>query len=144
MKNKAIWTLTLSILLFADFLGLMHYRQGQETFHLEDLEGEREYLNIFPIEGIAGDGTQGVSFRIENGEVTTKFQPFGTDEIRDLFYAKRKGLTGIQKYGYRYYNSGFENELTGFVDSAPSVDAVIRRERGVHEEAVENGYFDYM
>ncbi len=142
MKNKVIWILVGSLLVFAVFLGMMCRWQQNGTFSLKDIEGQREYLNIFPVEGVAGDGTHGVIFRIEEGELSTTFYPFGTEEIKNLFYADRRAIMGLERYSYNYYENGFSQELTAFIDSAPSADAKIRRKEGIHEAVLESGYFN--
>lgn len=143
MKNKVLLTLVLSILTFAVFLGGMSHLKNNGTFYLKDLEGQREYLNLFPIEGVAGDGTQGITFRLENGELSTKFYPFGSEQIRNLLFAEREGITGLNRYNYDYYSQGFRDEVSCFTDSAPSEDANIQHKDCIHEDAVEKGYYEY-
>ncbi|KAF5060283.1 hypothetical protein DSECCO2_327450 [anaerobic digester metagenome] len=144
MKNKAIWAVAFSILVLTVFLGVMHGLQNKGIFYLSDLEGQREYLNLFPIEGIAGDGTQGISFRLEDGELTTKFYPFDTEQIKNIVLAERRGLKGLKKYSYNYYTQEnyYDFSRSGNVfastDSAPSKDANIQHKDSFHEEILED------
>lgn len=144
MKNKVMWAFALCILIFSVFLGVMHRLQDNGIFYLSDLEGQREYLNLFPIEGIAGDGTQGISFRLEDGELTTKFYPFDTEQIKSIIFAERKGYTGIKKYSYNYYKQEnyYDFSRSGNVyattDSAPSKDANMQHKDNFHEELLED------
>ncbi|MDD4842974.1 MAG: hypothetical protein PHU31_01390 [Anaerotignum sp.] len=144
MKNKIIGIMALSILIFSAFLGTMRGQKDDGVFYLKDIEGQRDYLKLFPVEGITGDGTQGCIFRIEDGALSVDYYPFGLDEIRNLFYAQREGIVGIKKYSYDIYSTNNGDELTSFADSAPSMDAKIQHMDGIHEEAMENGYFDYV
>ncbi|MCQ4937065.1 MULTISPECIES: hypothetical protein [Anaerotignum] len=144
MKNKVIWAVALPILIFTVFFGVMHGLQKKGIFYLSDLEGQREYLTLFPLEGIAGDGTQGISFRLEDGELTTKFYPFDTEQIKNIVFAERRGLTGFEKYSYNYYKQEnyYDFSRSGNVfsstDSAPSKDAKIQHKDSFNEELLED------
>ncbi|MDD3395559.1 MAG: hypothetical protein PHG19_13120 [Anaerotignum sp.] len=147
MKNKTIWAIALSILIFTVFMSTMSRLQDNGTFGIKDIEGQREYLNLFPIEGVAGDGTQGIIFRLEEGEISTKFYPFSAEQIQNMFLAQREGITGIEKYSYDHYNQGFYNQ--GFLedvyagtDSAPSQDAKMQHTDSIHEAVFEDDYLN--
>lgn len=138
MKNKVIWVIALSIFVFAGFMGIMSQLKDNGIFYLKDIEGQREYLNLFPIEGVAGDGTQGIIFRLEDGALSTKFYPFDSEQVNNLFFAEREGITGIKKYNYDYYNQNFMKEPFASIDSAPSADAKIQHMDTFYEKALED------
>lgn len=137
MKNKVIWTMALSILIFSIFLNVMSRSKDNGIFYLRDLEGQREYLNLFPIEGVAGDGTHGIIFRLEEGEISTKFYPIDSEQVKTLFAAERAGIKGFKKYNYDYYNQEFNGNVFASTDSAPSKDAKLQHTDSVHEAALE-------
>lgn len=144
MKNKMIWAIALSILTFTVFMGTMSQLQDNGIFSLKDIEGQREYLNLFPIEGVAGDGTQGMIFRLEDGEISTKFYPFSEDQVQNMFLAQREGITGIKKYSYddynwSSYNQDFGEDVYADTDSAPSKDAKMQHMDSIHEAVFEDG-----
>ena len=142
MKNKVIWAMILSILIFSVFGGVMSRCKDNGIFYLMDLEGEREYLNLFPIEGVAGDGTHGIVFRLKEGNLSTKFYPFDSEQIKTLFLAEREGVKGFKKYNYDYYSESFWRTAFASTDSAPSNDAKLQHVDGIHEAVLEDGYVD--
>ncbi len=142
MKNKVIWTMALSILIFCVFLGVMSRCKDNGIFYLKDLEGQREYLNLFPIEGVAGDGTHGITFRLEEGELSSKFYPIDVEQIKTLFFAEREGIKGYKKYNYDYYNQDFYRDVFISTDAAPSKDANLQHKDSIHEAALEEMAFN--
>lgn len=143
MRNRVIWVMVISILIFSVFIGGMTKLRDKGIFYLEDIEGQREYLSLFPLEGITGDGTHAFTFRIEDGDLSTRFYSMGSEQVRNLFFAERAGIKGFQKYHYDYYNSMFQNDMNSYADSAPSHGASIQKKEGIHEEMIEKGYFAY-
>ncbi|WP_304507672.1 hypothetical protein [Anaerotignum sp.] len=138
MKNKVIWAVALSILIFGGFMGKMSQLKDNGIFYLKDIEGQREYLNLFPIEGVAGDGTQGIIFRLEDGALSTKFYPFDSEQVNNLFFAEREGIKGMEKYNYNYYNQDFRKGIFASTDSAPSKDAKIQHMDSFYEEIMDD------
>lgn len=144
MKNKIVWTMAISILIFAIFIGGMSRLKDNGTFYIKDIEGQREYLDLFPVEGVAGDGTHGLIFRLENGNLSTQFYALGLEEVRNLFFAEREGINGIKKYRYNYnqgfYEQGFCEDVYASIESAPSKDAKIQHKDDILEGAFEDYY----
>ena len=138
MKNKVIWAVALSILIFVGFMGMMCQLKDNGIFYIKDIEGQRDYLNLFPIEGVTGDSTHGMIFRLEEGELSTKFYSLDSQQINNLLLAEREGVTGIKKYSYDYFNERFRKEPFVSTDSAPSKDAKIQHREGIYEEALED------
>ncbi|WP_313529644.1 hypothetical protein [Anaerotignum sp.] len=141
MKNKVVWVMAISILIFTVFVGGMSNLRDKGVFYLEDIEGQREYLSLFPLEGVTGDGTHAFKFRLEDGELSAKFYPIGAEQVRNQFFAERAGVKGLKKYSYDYYNSIFQSDINSYADSAPSQDAALQKKEEVHQETVEKGYF---
>ncbi|WMI80759.1 hypothetical protein [Anaerotignum sp. MB30-C6] len=141
MKNKIVWIMAVSILIFAGFMGTMSRLKDNGIFYLKDIEGQREYLELFPVEGVTGDGSHGFIFQLDEGQLSTKHYPFGTEQINTILFAEREGIRGLKKYNYDYYNQDFLKRPLVSVDSAPSKDATLQHTDVIHEEVLRNENF---
>lgn len=132
MKNKGIITMLCAILILAGFSAGMTQARDNGTFAIQDIEGQREYLNVFPIEGVMADATHGMIFQIVDGEASCRYLPYPSEVINTLFQAERAGIQGWEKYSYHEF--GFD---TPYTVSAPSADATVEEFDGIHPDVME-------
>lgn len=139
MKNKVCLGIGVSLAVLGVFFGGMTYARDLEKFYLEDVSGSREYLNLFPMEGVVGDGSHAMIFTIENGILETRKYPTSMEEAQNLLGAERLGLTGSAKYQHKD-GTEVQNQSYASTEAAPRAGAGIETFDKIDVSILGEGY----
>lgn len=102
------------------FGGYIIAARNMDTLTLEDIQGDRAYLEAFPIEGYGGDDVESVDFTIIHGDLQTQQHPYGADALGSIRKNKMNGDNKVLSYLYSPISSRDLHERTWIV---PTKDA---------------------
>lgn len=102
------------------FGGYLICVRDNDTLILEDIQGDRTYLQAFPIEGYGGDTTESVAFSIIHGNLETKAHPYSADDLEVIKKNTMSGENKVLSYLYSPMSPRDIDERTWIV---PTKDA---------------------
>ena len=122
-RNRVLEILACTALAAVVFLGYMFTAQDNGVFYIEDMEGDKTYLEDFAFEGIVGDETGQVHYIWQDGELKTDYYPGSTAQVDDVLYQKKLGKKVISQYFKQLDNTLYP---TPDLEAAPSAGAEVQ------------------
>ena len=125
-KNWALIFLVAGVVCFGAF-GIYNFMaKDNGAFTLEDISGDRKYLNDFPLEGYGGDALNSLEFTLINGEMDVMHHSYGTNALRNIRNGEEIGQNEFLSYfQYAWDNDGSHTDTV----AVPAEDAKVNYEK---------------